>query len=89
MIDFSAYFVARWNDGQMPKARPGNTVVSYDQTNSAYDIAEDDMAEFIEWVAQNWEIDRDPRGFWDDATDTMTDEPAADYLDRIGVTVRQ
>ncbi len=72
----------------MPKAKPGNTVVSYDQTNTAYDIVDDDAADFLEWVAQVWELDRDPRGIWDDATEIMTDEPAADYLDRIGVSVR-
>jgi hypothetical protein len=74
--DFSAYFVAKWNDGQMPKARPGNTVVSYNQSNVAYDIADSDMPDFVEWVAWEWWIDRDPR---DD------DEPASEYLDRIGV----
>lgn len=88
MIDFAVFHIASWKDGAFPKARPGNTVVKYDQTNRAYDVDADDMAAFIEWVAQNWESDNQPRGFWDDATETMTDEAAQDYLDRIGVSIR-
>lgn len=76
--NFSAYFVAQWKDGQMQKARPGNTVVTYDQSNLAYDLSAQDMPEFVEWVAQTWEIDRDPRG---------DDEDAAKYLERIGVRI--
>jgi hypothetical protein len=53
--DFALYFVAKWKDGQFPKANPGNMVVNYDQINHAYDIAADDMDEFIEWVAENWQ----------------------------------
>ena len=81
--DFSAYFVAKWKDGQLPKAADGNTVVNYDQTSHAYDIAADDMPEFVEWVANNWQSDNDPRGMDDDAN-----ESAQDYLDRRGISIR-
>jgi hypothetical protein len=86
--DFSAYFIAKWRDGAMPKAREGNTIVNFDQTNHAYDVAADDMAEFVEWVADNWQSDNEPRGIWDDAAEDMTYEPAEDYLDRRGVSIR-
>ena len=86
--DFSAYFVARWTDGQMPKAVEGNTVVNYDQTNHAYDIHADDMPDFLEWVANNWETDHRPRGFWDEADEDMVIEAAQDYLDRCGIGIR-
>lgn len=79
MTDFSAYFIAKWKAGQMPQGEPGNTVVTYDQTSHAYNVAPEDRADFAEWVAQLWETDNDPR---DDG------EAAADYLDRIGATIR-
>ena len=87
--DFSAYFVAKWRCGQMPKAVEGNTVVHYDQTNHAYDISADDMAEFVEWVANNWQSDYEPRGFWDEAAQDMVAEAPQDYLDRCGISIRQ
>jgi hypothetical protein len=87
--DFSAYFVAKWKCGQMPKAVEGNTVVDYDQTNHAYDISADDMAEFVEWVANNWQSDNEPRGFWDEAAEDMVAEPALHYLDRRGISIWQ
>ena len=94
--DFSAYFVAKWTDGQMPTAHgrrakviEGNTVVHHDQTNRAYDIAADDMVDFLDWVANNWQTDHRPRGFWDEAAQDMIDEAAQDYLDRCGISIRQ
>jgi hypothetical protein len=88
--DFSAYFVAKWTDGQMPKAVEGNTVVNYDQTkHAAYDIASEDMVDFLEWVANTWETDNRLRGFWDEATEDMVAEAAQDYLDRCGISIRQ
>jgi len=87
--DFSVYFVAKWKDGQMPKAASGNTVVNYDQTNHAYDIAAEDMPAFIEWVANTWQSDTEPRGFLDEDAEEMTDEDAQDYIDRRGISVRQ
>jgi hypothetical protein len=87
--DFSAYFVAKWKDGAFPKAVDGNTVVNYDQTNHAYDIAAEDMAAFVEWVADNWQSDNDPRGLWDEAAEDMVAEAAQDYLDRRGISVRE
>jgi hypothetical protein len=79
--DFSTYFVAKWRDGAMPKARKGNIVVNHDQTNHAYDIAADDMTDFIEWVADKWESDNDPR----DISGEDMIEPAQDYLNRRGI----
>jgi hypothetical protein len=87
--DFSAYFVAEWTCGQMPKAVEGNTVVNYDQTNHAYDISADYMADFLEWVANNWQSENEPRGFWDEAAQDMVAEAAQDYFDRRGISIRQ
>jgi hypothetical protein len=83
--DFSAYFVTRWRDGAMPRGRIGNTIVNCDQSNIAYDIAADDMTDFIEWVANNWESDNDPR---DISGEDMILEPAEDYLNRRGISIR-
>ena len=77
--DFTAYFVAKWKDGQFPKCKDGNTIVQYDQTSHAYDIASDDMEEFIEWVADTWQTDYEPR---------EEDEEAEDYLERRCINVR-
>ena len=77
--DFSAYFVAKWKAGQMPQASSGNVIVDYDQTSHAYRIAREDMADFLEWVAINWQTDNEP----------LTDEPARQYLDRIGVSISE
>lgn len=87
--DFSARFVAKWKDGQMPKGKPGNTVVNYDQNNHAYDIAPEDMPDFLEWVANTWDNGTDPRGFWDEGAEVVHPEVARDYLDRRGITVRE
>lgn len=86
--DFTAYFVAKWKDGQFPKCKDGNTIVQYDQTSHAYDIASDDMEEFIEWVADTWQTDYEPRGFWDEEEEDMIFECAQDYLDRRCINVR-
>ena len=84
MTDYSYAFIAKWRDWQMPPAKAdGCAVVSYDQGNLAFEIDAEDHDAFVEWVAQNWETDRAPR-FMDDETT----EPAADYLDRVGVNVR-
>ena len=77
--DFSAYFVAHWKAGQMPQAGADNVIVNYDQTNHAYRISREDMADFLEWVAITWQTDNEP----------LTDEPARQYLDRIGVSISE
>jgi hypothetical protein len=80
--DFGWAFVAKWRQGEMPRAREGNTVVAdHDGNFLAYDIEPDAMAEFVEWVAANWESDRKPRG-WNDETGEQFDESAQAYLDR-------
>lgn len=85
---FSCDFVATWKDGQMPRAAAGNVVVNYDQTNHAYEIDDDDMDDFIEWVADNWQSDYDPREFVTVGSDDMVAESAQEYLDRRGISIR-
>jgi len=46
------------------------------------------MDEFIEWVADTWQTDYEPRGFWDEEEDDMVFECAQDYLDRRCINVR-
>jgi hypothetical protein len=94
--DFSAYFVAKWTDGQMPTAHgrrakviEGNTVVRHDETNHAYDIAADDMADFLDWVANTWETDHMPQCYCEEAEDNWVAETTQDYLDRCGISIRQ
>lgn len=77
-IGYSHAFIGRWREGEMPKVKEGNTVVSYDQRYTAYDIDQEDADDFVEWVAVHWEIERAP---------IEEGESAADYLDRIGVSV--
>lgn len=78
-IDFSAYYRATWRDGELPKAATGDTIVSHDQRCRAYRVDAADEAAFVEWVADLWQSDHEPR---------EDDEPAAAYLDRRGITVR-
>lgn len=80
MTDFALYHEGNWRDGEMPKISGATYIVNYDQRNRAYYVQKDEYEDFIEWVAQNWEIDRDPR---------EDDEEAGDYLDRIGVSIRE
>lgn len=79
MTDFSMYHTGDWRDGEIPKVNTSIVVVNYDTRNRAYAVPKDELDEFSEWVAQKWEIDRDPR---------EEDEEAGDYLDRIGVSIR-
>jgi hypothetical protein len=80
MTDFALCHEGTWRDGEAPKLSGATYVVHHDQRSRAYHIERFQFAEFLDWVAIQWEIDRDPRG---------DDEPAQDYLDRIGVTVRE
>ena len=80
MSDFTLYHEGTWRDGQIPKVSAQTYVVHYDATNHAYHIEIDQHADFVEWVAQKWEIDVEQR---DD------DEDASEYLDRIGVSIRK
>ena len=80
MTDFALYHKGTWRDGELPKISGATYVVNYDQRNRAYHIQKDEYDEFIEWVAQNWEIDRTPR---------EDNEDAGDYLERIDVLVRE
>ena len=68
-----------WREGSFPRATAGDLVVSYDQKHHAYRIEAEDHAEFLEWVAGQWEIDNAPQD--------PESESAADYLDRIGVRI--
>jgi len=79
LIDFSAHHRATWRDGEMPRAMTGDTVVSHDQRSRAYAIDAADAAAFIDWVADLWQSDNEPR---------EDDETATAYLDRRGITVR-
>lgn len=80
MTDFALYNEGSWKDGQMPSISGATYVVHYDTTSRAYHIQKDDYDDFIEWVARKWEIDRAPRN---------EDEEASEYLDRIGVSIRE
>ena len=78
--DFALYHEGTWRAGEMPKVSGATYVVAYDTRYRAYHIQKDEYEEFIEWVAQNWEIDRAPR---------EDGEEAGDYLERIDVSVRE
>ena len=78
MTNFGFYCVGSWRAGEMPKAENATHIVTHDQRSYAYTIKPDDYADFIEWVAVQWETG-DLR---------EDDESAADYLDRIDVDVR-
>lgn len=78
MTDFGLYHVGTWRAGEMPNAENATHIVTYDQRSRAYQIEPGDYADFVEWVAVQWETG-DLR---------EDDESAADYLDRIGVDVR-
>lgn len=80
MTDFSAHHEGRWREGEMPQIANVTLVVSYDQQHHAYRIPHEEADAFVEWVAQEWEIDRAPR---------EEDEEAEAYLDRIGVSIRE
>ena len=80
MTDFALNHEGKWRDGEAPKISGATYVVSYDQTNHAYHIKKSDYDQFVEWVAENWETDSDPRDDYEDASD---------YLDRISCSVRE
>ena len=80
MTNFANHHQGRWRDGDLPKHGNATVIVNYDQRNDAYDIQPHERDAFIKWVAAMWETDNEPR-------DIEGDEAAADYLDRIGVSV--
>lgn len=79
LTDFAIYHVGTWHAGAFPKDEGATHVVTYDQRSHAYNIPPEDVAAFPEWVAIQWETG--------DLRDN--DESASDYLDRIGVSIRQ
>lgn len=84
--DFADYHTADWRSGQMPKVKPGQTVVSDgDGRHRAYDIEAADEAEFVQWVAQTIPYDADAHG----DEPRADDESAADYLARIFVSIHR
>lgn len=80
MTDFGLYHEGTWRDGEAAKISGATYVVNFDQRNRAYHIGRDQYDDFVEWVAQTWETDIRPR---------EDDEDAADYLDRIGCSIRE
>lgn len=85
MIDFASNHITRWKDGAFfdysEAAEDGRVlIVNYDQTNNAYRVDAGDDDAFIEFVATHWELDNEPQ-------DIDSGESAADYLDRIGVSI--
>lgn len=82
MTDFALYHVGDWRNGEAPKLRTATYVVNYDQRNRAYQIDRDQYDDFIQWVAEKWELENEPH-------DTDAGETCADYLDRIGVSIRE
>ena len=53
-------------------------LVNYDQKNDAYHAAEDEHADFLEWVAIEWPGDDEIQG---------ADESTAHYLERLVIRV--
>jgi hypothetical protein len=88
MTDFALNHEGKWRDGEAPKISGATYVVSYDQTNQAYHIDKSDYDDFVEWVADTWQTDYEPRGFWDEEEEDMIFECAQDYLDRRCINVR-
>jgi len=79
MTDFALNHEGKWRDGEAPKISGATYVVSYDQTNQAYHIDKSDYDDFVEWVADTWQTDYEPR---------EEDEEAEDYLERRCINVR-
>tara|TARA_R110002020_G_scaffold11371_1_gene42875 strand:+ start:2623 stop:2910 length:288 start_codon:yes stop_codon:yes gene_type:complete len=84
MIDYSTDYVAQWKVGQSPEwdyptsSEETLRAVLHDQTYMLYSIFKDDVANFTEWVALQWQKDNDPLN---------DDDSAEDYLDRIDVRI--
>ena len=80
MTNFALNHEGKWRDGEASKISGATYVVSYDQSNQAYHIDKSDYDDFVEWVAETWQIDTNPR---------EEDEEAEDYLERIDCSIRE
>lgn len=87
MIDFASKHITRWKDGAFfdysEAAEDGRVVIVwYDQKNDAYRVDPAEHDAFLEFVAIHWSRDNEPQ-------DIEAGEIDTDYLNRIGVTIRE
>jgi hypothetical protein len=83
MTDFALYHEGQWRDGEMPKISGATYIVSQDTRNHAYRIQKDEYDGFLEWIAGKFSGDNDPMFGVD------FDGDISEYLDEIGVSVRE